>query len=244
MGTGQGRRGPGQRPELWITAGAAAVGAVFGAYLARGGRSDVARGHTVRDVLARLEHDGFPPGLLISLAIWILVSVYWEISARRAGDRVRSEATASRMVHVLLVGLGQILLFAPIPGLRARFLPATVGLVILGLVIGLASALLAIWARRRLGRNWSGAIATVADQQLVRSGPYRVVRHPVYTGLLGLYLGTAVVSGELHALLGLILVLIAYGRKIRMEEAHLRQLFGPAYDEYRTTTWALVPGIL
>jgi protein-S-isoprenylcysteine O-methyltransferase Ste14 len=240
----QGRRGLGQRPERWITVAAAAVGAAFGAYLVRGGRSDVAPAHSLREVLTRVEHDGFPPGLLISLAIWILVSVYWEVSARKAGDRVRSEATASRLVHVFLVGLAQILLFAPIPGLRVRFLPETLGLVILGLAIQLASALLAVWARRRLGRNWSGAIATVADQQLVRSGPYRVVRHPVYTGLLGLYLGTALVSGELHALLGLILVLIAYWRKIRMEESHLRELFGRAYEEYRTTTWALVPGVL
>jgi protein-S-isoprenylcysteine O-methyltransferase Ste14 len=231
-----------KRPELWVTVAAGAVGAAVGAYLTRGG--DAAPAHTLRELLARVAHDGFPPGILISLAIWIAVSVYWEVSARSAGDRVRSEATASRLVHVVLVLLAQILVFAPIPGLRARVLPVAVGLVILGLAIELASALLAVWARRRLGRNWSGAIATVADQQLVRSGPYRVVRHPVYTGLLGLYLGTALVSGELHALLGVILVLIAYWRKIRMEESHLREQFGPAYDEYRTTRWALVPGVL
>ena len=78
---------------------------------------------------------------------------------------------------------------------------------------------------------------------MIRFGPYRFVRHPIYTGLLGLYFGTMVVSGEMHALLGMALAAVAYWRKIRIEEAHLSQLFGPAYEEYRSATWALVPGL-
>jgi protein-S-isoprenylcysteine O-methyltransferase Ste14 len=112
-----------------------------------------------------------------------------------------------------------------------------------GLAVQAVSIGLAIWARRHLGRNWSGAVAVAVDHQLVRSGPYRVVRHPIYTAMLGMYAGTGLVSGELHALLALGVVMAAYGRKIPLEERTLGEVFGPAYEAYRRETWALIPGL-
>jgi protein-S-isoprenylcysteine O-methyltransferase Ste14 len=107
-------------------------------------------------------------------------------------------------------------------------------------MLGLA---LAIWSRRCLGRYWSGKITIKVEHRLVRSGPYRVVRHPIYTALLSLYAGTAIVSGELHALIGLALVIYAYLRKIRLEEANLMKAFGAEYRDYRRETWDLLPGV-
>jgi protein-S-isoprenylcysteine O-methyltransferase Ste14 len=78
---------------------------------------------------------------------------------------------------------------------------------------------------------------------LVCSGPYKILRHPIYTALLSLYLGAAIVSGELHALIGLVLVIFAYLRKIRLEEANLMQALGADYRDYRSKTWALLPGL-
>jgi protein-S-isoprenylcysteine O-methyltransferase Ste14 len=103
--------------------------------------------------------------------------------------------------------------------------------------------LLAVWARRLLGRNWSGRITLKVEHELVRSGPYRVVRHPIYTGLLAMYAGAAIVSGELHALIGLALAVGAYLRKIRLEEANLLKGLGADYRAYRGETWALFPGL-
>lgn len=80
-------------------------------------------------------------------------------------------------------------------------------------------------------------------QELVRSGPYRLVRHPIYTAMLGLYAGTALVSGELHALLALGIVVAAYVRKTSLEERTLGELFGTDYQAYRRDTWALLPGL-
>jgi protein-S-isoprenylcysteine O-methyltransferase Ste14 len=102
---------------------------------------------------------------------------------------------------------------------------------------------LAIWARRVLGRNWSGEITIKEDHQLVRSGPYAKVRHPIYTALLLMYVGTTIVSGQIHALLGLLVAIIAYLRKTRMEETNLVNAFGARYYEYRKETWAIVPGL-
>ena len=230
-------RGPGR---TWVIS--AALGAAAGAYLVRAGSGGQAL--SFADVLARLEHRGVPPVMLVAVALWMPVSVYWEISARRASARAESEGHASRFVHVSLAAAAQLLLVVPVPGLRGRFVPSSETLVALGLAVECGGAGMAIWARRRLGRHWSGAIATNVGHELIRSGPYRVVRHPIYTGLLGLYLGTALVSGELHALLGLGLAALAYWRKIRLEEAHLRGVFGEKYAEYQRGTWALVPGVV
>jgi protein-S-isoprenylcysteine O-methyltransferase Ste14 len=103
---------------------------------------------------------------------------------------------------------------------------------------------LAVWARQLLGRNWSGAVAIKVDQALIRSGPYNFVRHPIYSGMLGAYLGIAIISGEVHALLGLILACFAYWRKIRIEEQYLSTVFGSAYVDYQADVSAIIPGVL
>jgi protein-S-isoprenylcysteine O-methyltransferase Ste14 len=125
-----------------------------------------------------------------------------------------------------------------------RFLPAAAWLAPAGLSLQILSGCLAIWARRHLGRNWSGEVRVAIEHQLIRSGPYRLVRHPIYTAMLGMSAGTALVCGELHALLGVILLALAYVRKIRLEEGTLRDAFGGEYDDYRRRTWAIVPGLL
>src|SRR5579862_3865927 len=98
-----------------------------------------------------------------------------------------------------------------------------------------------VWARRHLGAQWSGQVAVKVVPHLVRSGPYRVLRHPIYTAWLGMYAGPAIVSGQLHAFLAVALVAFAYGRKILIEEAALHQAFGQTYASYRRDTWALIP---
>ncbi len=225
--------------KFWTITVAALGGALIGVYLTR----DVTPVHSLAEGIAEAEERGFPPAMLASVAMWVVLSVYWEISARKASAKVSSESATSRGIHVTLTSIAQLLVIGPVPGLRTRFVPVLVPLIAVGLGIELFSLVLAIWSRRRLGRNWIGAVATNVDHEMIRSGPYRFVRHPIYTGLLGLYFGTMIVSGEVHALLGMALAAVAYWRKIRIEEAHLTQLFGPAYEEYRTTTWALVPGL-
>jgi protein-S-isoprenylcysteine O-methyltransferase Ste14 len=95
-----------------------------------------------------------------------------------------------------------------------------------------------------LGRNWSGRIAIKEDQQLVRAGPYRSIRHPIYTGGLIAILGTAVASGRISGFLGLALASAALGLKMRIEERWLIREFGDRYAEYRRTSWMVVPYLL
>jgi protein-S-isoprenylcysteine O-methyltransferase Ste14 len=197
--------------------------------------------HTPADKIAELERIGFPPRMLIAIALWLIPGIYWEIAARNA--TTQKEPMRTRGVHLLLTAAAQLLVVLPVTGLRARFLPLSTPIWVAGLVIEAIAVGLTVWARRVLGKNWSGAIATNVDHELIRTGPYRSVRHPIYTGILGTYLGTTIVSGEVHALIGLGLAIIAYARKIHMEEGHLHQAFGAAYADYSQDSWKLIPRV-
>ena len=184
---------------------------------------------------------GWP--MMASIAMWCVIEIYWDVARKNAVPTSSSESRASRWRHLLLCLAAQILIFLPIHGLRQRYLPASAIVTATGLTLNAMGLALAIWARRCLGRYWSGEIAIKVEHRLIRSGPYRILRHPIYTALLSLNLGTAIVSGELHALIGWVLVLLAYLRKIRLEEANLMKAFGAEYSDYRADSWALLPGV-
>lgn len=225
----------------YVTLIAAGLGAAVGAALVRSPGGDV---HAALAATSARMAGGFPWGMKASLVLWIVLSIYWELAARGASLARSSESAGSRMLHLVILGAGQLVLLMPVPGLRARFLPASTPLIAAGLALEGVAVAFSIWARRALGRHWSGEITAKVDHELVRSGPYAFVRHPIYTGMFALCIGTALVSGEVHALAGLVLVVIAFVRKIRMEERNLAQLFGAAWEEYRRTTRALVPGVI
>jgi len=182
--------------------------------------------------------------LSISAALWIGFMIYWSVAARNVAPTRSRESAQSRRVHEMLLYGALLLVFVPVPGLDRRILPSGTLVVAIGIAVQIASMLLARSARQHLGRNWSAEITKKADHQLVRSGPYAVVRHPIYTAILGMFVGMAVVSGDLHAFLGVVLIAIAYYRKIRLEENNLREVFGATYDDYTRTTRALIPWIL
>ena len=180
-------------------------------------------------------------GMLISGGLWIAFIAYWSVAAKNSGAAKSSESQRSRSIHELLLNGGLLLLFLPVPGLAGHFLVQARYVTLAGLGVQAAFFLLALWSRRHLGRNWSTKVRIAEEHELVRSGPYRFVRHPIYTAMLGMALGTTIVSGQYHSLLGLVIIAIAYWRKIRIEEAALGGAFGAEYDEYRRKSWALVP---
>ena len=214
---------------------AALAGAVVGALLARPFLRPWLEAHT-----SAVKTDW--PGLA-SLLPWIAFSLYWEMEAKNSAPAVKSESKASRSVHVVLTNVALLLIIAPIRPLNQRLIPDVMVVKLIGLALECAGLALAIWARRVLGRNWSGEITIKENHELVRTGPYAIVRHPIYTALLAMYVGTAIVFGEMHALIGLLVGIIAYLRKTRMEETNLDNAFGQRYDEYRKETWAIVPGV-
>jgi protein-S-isoprenylcysteine O-methyltransferase Ste14 len=184
----------------------------------------------------------------ISLVLWIVFILYWSAAASKTARTVSSESVRSRQLHQWLMYGALVLAFVRFWPLTGRVLPdAGIGVtswIVAGLAVQSASFLLAVWARRHLGRNWSGAITAKESHALVRTGPYRRVRHPIYSAMIGMLLGTTLVSGEVHAFLALAILAIAYIRKIRLEERNLREVFGDEYEEYQRGSWAVIPGLI
>src|ERR1035441_8299135 len=135
------------------------------------------------------------PQFAVAIVGWVLFSIYWEVAARNAAAAKSSESRVSRGFHVFLANVAFLLVIVPIRGL-GRFLPASSFIMTAGLSVEGMGLFLAIRARKRTRPNWSGEIAIKVEHQLIRSGPYRVLRHPIYTGLLAMYAGAALVTGE------------------------------------------------
>jgi len=121
---------------------------------------------------------------------------------------------------------------------RSGWMPAA------GIVLVCLGVVLFVWARRTLGRNYSGHVSVKSEQSLVRSGPYRFIRHPAYAGFLLMALGLCLGYSSLTGL-GAVLVLLVPGLvyRMRVEEKLLVQHFGDAYRQYRSATPRLIPGI-
>jgi protein-S-isoprenylcysteine O-methyltransferase Ste14 len=111
-------------------------------------------------------------------------------------------------------------------------------------MIAVASGLgFTVWARRHLGRNWSSDVTVKQDHALVRTGPYRYVRHPIYTGILLALCGTALSINQWRTVVAVGFALLGLFLKLRLEERQMRAIF-PEYDEYRKHTAAIVPFVL
>jgi len=179
----------------------------------------------------------------VSAMMWTYFFFYWTESAQDVALTKSSESKESRKFHTNLLAASFILLFLPIPGLRYEWLSRSLAGVSIGLAIQAASLWLAISARRTLGANWSGAITEVANHALIRSGPYRLIRHPIYAAMIGMFAGTAIWTGTMHGVLATLVLSGAYLRKIPLEEANLRRVFGAEYETYVANSWALLPGV-
>jgi protein-S-isoprenylcysteine O-methyltransferase Ste14 len=180
--------------------------------------------------------------LIPAFILWIAFTVYWTIASKNSAGSVSSESKASAAVHQVVLNAALLLLFIPVPGLRGWFLPQRFHwLVAAGAIVQIAFFLLAISARRHLGRNWSAEVRIGEGHELVRTGPYRMMRHPIYTAMLGMFAGTVIASSQYHALLAVAILWIAYLRKTRLEENILQKAFGGQWDAYRRETWRLVP---
>ena len=177
--------------------------------------------------------------------IWGVFAVSWFLSSRGGRSKAdRRESPATRLQYLVLV-LASVALIATDPPflgpLLWRVWPDVVVAEVIGVAVLLGGLGLAVWARVHLGRHWSAQAVLAEDHELVRTGPYRLVRNPIYLGgLIGLA-GTAIAIGELRGVAALVLLLAAVMHKIRVEETLLRERFGSAYDEYRRAVRSLIP---
>lgn len=178
---------------------------------------------------------------------WIAWYVYWYASAIGTKATARIESVGSRVTYQIPLLIGACLIFFPPepfagwPWLNLHVLPWSPQTYWTGVAVLIAGLLFTVWARLHLGRNWSDRVTVKQGHELIRSGPYAWVRHPIYTGLLFAFLGSAVALTHLRGFFGVGLFVIAVVRKLRVEERFMSEQFGEEYARYAATTPALLP---
>lgn len=181
---------------------------------------------------------------LLFTAVWFAWGIYWLTQAVNVKRAAKSESWLARLSHIVPLAIAVLLLWLPwfpIAPLDTRLAPGAQWPVYLGFVLTGAGLAFSVWARRHIGRNWSLTVTLKQDHELITSGPYAYVRHPIYSGLLLAIAGYALARGELRGLLAFALVYCSLRRKMRIEERWMEERFGAAYAEYRRNAAALLP---
>lgn len=186
-------------------------------------------------------HEGIPRGL--HAVLWLAWIIYWIVSARNAKKTVRRETMKQRLLYLLPILLVMPIFFwnALALALDQRITHRPLLMYWLGTALLAAGLLFSVWARRTLGRNWSGMVTVKQDHELVQTGPYRFVRHPIYTGLLVALTGSALSWNRWFGLYAVAVLFVAFCLKLRREEQFMRETFGEKYAAYCARTKRLVP---
>ena len=176
--------------------------------------------------------------------IWLSWLVYWISAAQRTAANKRTETLLEGASYRIPLAIGVFLtvfwwkpLFLRIPALGTPS-PLAAGI---GLVFTVAGLCFAVWARMHLGEYWSGRITLKENHRVIQTGPYALVRHPMYSGFILALFGNAITLGTISAFAGFAFMLISLVRKLKIEETWLRSQFGAEYEAYRNRVKALIP---
>ncbi len=183
-------------------------------------------------------------GMRICEILWTAFLALWIVWASRAKSTQAREGIGSRLSYTIFAVAAFYFLFARSAAagwLATRLVPDTPLVEGLGVAVTVAGLAFAIWARSRLAGNWSGFVTVKVGHELVRTGPYRWVRHPIYTGMTAASAGTALALGQARGALAAVLLYVGFKIKSRIEERTMAGVFGADYAEYRQHTGALFP---
>ncbi|UVK52023.1 isoprenylcysteine carboxylmethyltransferase family protein [Mesorhizobium sp. AR02] len=175
--------------------------------------------------------------------LWLIWAVSWGLAAFWADPVKRRAGFQAEMPYRAMLLFGAILFFIPAHGYVGRlrlWIPDRIEAWICVALIA-AGLMFSWWARLHLGRLWSGTVTAKAEHHVVDTGPYGLVRHPIYTGLLLAILATMAAKGTVWGIAGAILLIIGIVMKARLEERFLRSELGTAYDNYARRIPMLVP---
>lgn len=175
---------------------------------------------------------------------WLVWVLSWIAGSFWQDRAVKRPATSSEILYRVLSTVGAGLLL----GVGARFIggerqlwqlaPSTNAVALALAAFGLVFTW---WARWHLGRLWSSSVTRKADHRVVDTGPYRLVRHPIYSGVSLAAIATALLRGTLQAGMGVSVLILGFYVKARLEEQFLREQLGPGYDDYARRVAMLVP---
>lgn len=180
---------------------------------------------------------------------WLFVIAYWFISAIGTKKVQSQENLFKRLIQYWLPLIIAILLLGPGEWfghslIRENFVPHINFIGNIGLSICVIGAIIACWSRYQLGKNWSLSVQKKENHELIRHGIYRIIRHPIYTGILLLFIGNTIIVGDYRGIIAVIIVFTSFWFKLLKEEKLLLEIFGNEYLIYKSKTKALIPFIL
>ena len=191
-----------------------------------------------------MEVHGYSSGLGVIRVCWIIFVVVWLLGAVSTKRTIYRESSAERARYWLVLVIGYFLV------IKSRSLPPPFDWLVVrhttssawgGVFLSVSGLVFAIWARAILGRNWSGVITLKEGHELIERGPYRVVRHPIYTGILAMFAGTAIAIGYFGGCLGLLLVFVSFWLKLKREEDLMLKHFPDKYAVYQRRVKRIIP---
>lgn len=180
-------------------------------------------------------------------ACWGVFFVVWVLAALFTKRTIYRESAARRLRYIIPILLGCYLVFRGYrlgPPFNIRFIPETDAILVAAAILCLCGLGFCLWARAVLGRNWSGTVTLKEDHELIIRGPYRLVRHPIYTGLLAMLIATALEHGHIAGMIGFILAFASFWIKSNYEEEVMRKQFPGQYAAYREQVKRIIPFVL
>lgn len=180
---------------------------------------------------------------LLHPLVWLAWIFYWRVAAWNTKETARRDTSPRRWLYTLPIIFAALAFVIPArhPAWRVTLFPDRLACLGVGTALLFLGMAISIWARVELGRNWSNVVTVKVGHELVQSGPYRWVRHPIYTGILVSLGGTALAQDFWCDLAVVPIVFIAFWIKLRLEEEWMRGQFGAAYDAYCARTARLIP---
>lgn len=181
--------------------------------------------------------------------IWLIVLLFWVYGALKTKVTLKSEGKITQFLFYWLPLLITVYLLGPgewfgHTWLRENFVPHNNAVGIPAIILCFLGGFICCWARITLGKNWSLSVTIKKQHHLIISGPYKYVRHPIYTGLLLLFLGNVFIVGDYRGILAYFIISVAFWCKLKKEEQWLTTVFKDDYINYCTHTKALIPRIL
>lgn len=175
--------------------------------------------------------------------------IYWVSSGIKSKQAIQKESALKRFLYYWLPLLIAALLLGPGKWfghslIRENFVPHTNLVGVIGLSISFLGLIIACWSRYILGKNWSLSVQKKEKHELIKVGTYKIVRHPIYTGILFIFIGNAIIVGDYRGIIAIIIVFVSFWIKLKKEEKWLTEIFGNEYQDYKKQTKAIVPFVI
>lgn len=179
--------------------------------------------------------------LLITNVCWIIFLLYWVVSSWSVKPTQERVGGIGGYWHYVSIVLAVLLFNIPVYPLTLSLVSRSAGIAILSSVFAISGLAIAIAARRTLASNWSGSVTFKQNHTLITRGIYQYVRHPIYTGVLLMFLGTALLVGTLGAVIGFLVLFFTFWFKLKQEEALMERHFPREYPAHKRRVKALIP---